>query len=181
MRSGTAVKWLAVVAAAVGVASPVGAQAQSSGRWALVSESSDGTEYADQLHARAAALFDQPTRYREAAALLVEAARVRSMRDAFSVQELITAGRLYAYAGEPGLGREALEGAAVRALGNGQIVEAAHALVDASFLAREEGEPDSVRRLVSRARRLAATEYLDPKVRAGILNRIRSDASATSR
>jgi hypothetical protein len=108
----------------------------------------------------------------------VKAAGLRATTDATAATELITAGRLYWYAGDRAHAHATLTTGGERALATGLIVEAAHAWLDAAFIANEMGQTDAVRTLVRRAARVADEEYLDPSIKEGILLRIRTDRVA---
>ena len=127
---------------------------------------------ADQLHARAVSMFAEPDRHHSAADLLQRAASLRDASDAAAVNELMTAGKLYAYTGDNRKARGALEEAARRALALGSIVDAANALVDAAFVAVRQGDGGAARTLVGRAELLARSPQLTSAQRVAILGRI---------
>ena len=138
---------------------------------AFVSMSSDPAAASD-LHARATALFAQPHRSREAAVLLVQAASLRASQDSTAVRDLLDAGRLFAYAKDYRGARGALEHAAARALDFGLVVTAAHAYVDAAFIAVRQKDVDAMRELTSSAERLANSTHVDANQRREIMMRI---------
>jgi hypothetical protein len=169
----------AILAIAASMVVPAGGAAQGQASWIL--NRGAGSVMADDLHARAASLFTRPDRYRVAADLLVRAAQVRAEDDAASVNELIVAGKLYAYANSIGTARRTLEEAAERALRFGDVVRAAHASLDAAFLAIQQADRNGVRELSARAERLAAAPHLSDTQRADILSRINPDRLAAAR
>ena len=169
----------AILAVAASMVLPAGGTAQVQASWILTRGS--GSALADELHERAAALFTQPDRYREAGNLLVRAAHARAEDDVASVNELIVAGKLFAYANSIGIARRTLEEAAERALRFGDVVRAAHASLDAAFLAIQQADRNGVRELSARAERLAAAPHLSDTQRADILSRINPDRLAAAR
>lgn len=89
---------------------------------------------ADALRAGAEALFERPTRYRQAADLLVRSARLRDDSDPEKVPSLLKAARLYDYGGDFGrAASNAIEAGRI-ALRNGELVSAGHAWIDAALL-----------------------------------------------
>src|SRR5688500_9753526 len=90
---------------------------------------------ADRLQTEAEALYSQRGRMRKAATLHVKEAAVRSEADARQVDALVRAAQLYYYAGDALRGRELMEKAARSALQRGDVLRAAHAFLDAAFIA----------------------------------------------
>jgi hypothetical protein len=125
-------------------------------------------------------LFTQPHRYREAAALLVQASSLRASDDATAVRELMDAGRLFANVQDNRAARNAFERAAERALVFGLVVTAAHAYLDAAFVAIRQQDGDAVRALTASAERLANSAHIDSAQRREIMLRI-NPARAGSR
>ena len=161
-------KTLFSIAAALTLSAAAHVHAQSV---ALVSMASDPAEASD-LHARATALFSQPHRSREAAILLVQASSLRASQDSTAVRDLLDAGRLFSYARDYRGARGALEHAAGRALDFGLVVTAAHAYVDAAFIAIRQKDVDAMRELTASAERLANSSHVNDAQRREIMMRI---------
>jgi hypothetical protein len=69
-----------------------------------------------------------------------------------------------------------MEAAAERALAMGDVVRAAHAYVDAAFIAQEQGSSSQVTRLAQKAVLLTKSPLLRAEETAAIVNRIQSSA-----
>ncbi|HYO47002.1 MAG TPA: hypothetical protein VEY33_09990 [Gemmatimonadota bacterium] len=126
----------------------------------------------EELHAAAERLFPTPSRHAKAAGLLCREADLRSGDDPNGVQALLLCGKLYYYAGELAQSRYALEDAARRALAIGDVVRAAHAFMDASFIAGRQGKSQAVGELAGKARMLAGSPLLTPGQRLAIEERV---------
>ena len=126
----------------------------------------------EELRRAAELLFTTPNRHAEAAQLLCREADVRPIEDPKGVEAALLCGKLYYYVEELGLSRDALENAAQRALALGDVVRAAHALVDASLLAERQSKSRAVVALAGRARMLARSPLLTPGQRLAIEERI---------
>jgi hypothetical protein len=126
----------------------------------------------EELHAAAELLFPTPNRHAEAAELLCREADLRSGDDPDGVEAQLLCGKLYYYAGELTQSRDALEDAARRALANGDVVQAAHAFVDASLIAEMQGKSRAVGDLAGKARMLAGSPLLTSGQRLAIEERI---------
>lgn len=122
-------------------------------------------------------LLDKPARSAEAAALTVQAARLRELSDPQRVVELRAGAGLWFYAGHPGKARALIEDVAVELLGSGDVVGAANADIDAAWLALREGKRDRAARLLAAAERLAASPLLGEPDRDAVLRRMRSPAT----
>lgn len=126
----------------------------------------------EELHAAAGLLFPIPNRHAEAAGLLRREADLRQSDDPLGVDALVLCGKLYYYVGELTLSRNALQDAAGRALAMGDVVRAAHAFVDASFIAGKQGRGRAVGELAGRARVLARSPLLTSGQRLAIEERV---------
>ncbi len=124
---------------------------------------------ADELVQRAQALEGDVAAYTVAATLYEHSAAFRSRGDARGVEALITAGRLYAYAGEGARALTAMEAGAARALKDGDAVTAAHAYADAAYIAAARHDPRAVE-LAQKVIKLA--DYWVPEDRPEILARL---------
>ena len=127
---------------------------------------------AQELRSAAEHLFPEPIRHSEAAELLCREARLRPADDSRGVEALVLCGRLYYYAREMRLSRRALEEASRRALVVGDVVRAANAMVDASLIARKQGDLRGVSNLAGGARLLARSPLLTSGQRIAIESRI---------
>jgi hypothetical protein len=127
---------------------------------------------ADRLHARAEALYGVPGKLREAASLHEREAGLRGASDLLGVAALDRAARLYAYAGNRARARGLMQKAADRALRAGEVLRAAHAYIDAAFLALADRDVARAYSLTKKADLLAHSPHLDPVDRAGIVRRI---------
>jgi hypothetical protein len=125
-----------------------------------------------ELESRAQSMLPNPRRYGEAAKLYLRAADLRKAGDPRRVTDLVMASRLTYYDRNVTRARAIMERAADEALAAGDVVSAAHAYVDASFLAWEAGDNESVPRLVKKAELLASSPLLAERDRAAILARI---------
>jgi hypothetical protein len=131
---------------------------------------------ANDLEAKAAALYSTPKRYREAARLLMEAAGLREAGDPQRVKNLRQAGRLFYYTGNPESARAAMEQAADAALAVGDVKIAAEAYLDAAFLAQSVKSTAEVRRFIEKARLLTNSPLLSAEEKVIILERINAAA-----
>ena len=129
------------------------------------------------LRTKAVALYDQPKRFSEAARLHVQEANYRTARDVEGVEALAMAARLFKYANRLFDARMAMEQAADRALTIGDVVRAAHAYLDAAFVARSAGQQQEITRLVSKAHLLADSPLLSSTDRINIRKRIKNEPS----
>lgn len=126
----------------------------------------------DDAHVKAEALYTTPGRWDEAGELHETAARRLPDNDAAQYFGFRQAAILYAHADAPARARQAMEKAASVAEATGDVVVAAHAWVDAAFLAIEEGYPGKRREFVRNAGRLAQSDLLSDEQRREILQRI---------
>jgi len=130
-----------------------------------------GTDPID-LETRARAMFTNPKRYAEAARLYQRAADQRAPGDRVRVEDLTMAARLTFYDGDAAKARILMERAADEALAAGDVINAAHAYVDAAFLAQDARESERVADLLGRARMLAGSPLLAQQERDSILARV---------
>jgi hypothetical protein len=164
---------IAAALAIVGAASSPAARAQSvSPTPASFTPITADAALAQALHERAAVLLTDTRRQAAAAALLVEASSLRASDDPTSVKDLLVAGKLYAYANNNRAARTTLERAAARALEFGDQVTAAHAYVDAAFIAIRQKDWETMRALTTSAERIANSPAVAAAQRADILTRI---------
>ncbi len=169
--------WMGLVVA-VGLSLPVLAHAQSG--VVVGGSAGGGDENPAVLERQAQALFPVPKKYGEAAKLYVRAAELRLPGDPQRVTDLMMASRLKYYDGD-GRAWTLMERAAEEAIAAGDVIGAAHAFVDASFLAQEAGENAVVLDLVERAELLTHSPLLETEQREAILARIGLPADPESR
>ena len=124
------------------------------------------------LESQAQAFFGTPKRYGDAAKLYVRAAEIRVAGDPQRIMDLMMASRMSYYDGSTTRAWEIMERAAEEALAAGDVVNAAHAFVDASFLAKEAGANTRVIELARRAQLLTSSPLLETAQREAILSRI---------
>ncbi len=149
------------MAAAMMVAAGMASQAQAQ----------DNSPTPEQLVVRAQALHPAPAQWTVAASLYARAAQQFDPANPAGVEAFRMAGRLYAYAGELGRGRAAMEQAAERALETGDVVAAANSYADAAFIAAA----DHSKRTADLARRviwLADSQTVPAEQRQQIRDRI---------
>ncbi|MCI0435757.1 MAG: hypothetical protein L0271_19260 [Gemmatimonadetes bacterium] len=161
--------WMAIVLGAA-LSVPVVGHAQSG----VVYGGRTATDDVDAavLESRAQSLFPVPKKYGEAAKLYLQAADLRVAGDPQRVADLMMASRLSYYNGRTSRAWEIMKRAAEEALATGDVINAAHAFVDASFLAKEAGAMTEVVALIERAQLLTASPLLDTNDRAAIRARI---------
>jgi hypothetical protein len=104
-------------------------------------------------------------------------ARYRSPADIRAFRSIHTAAKLYAFAGDRSAAQRSFEAAAVLALNNGELVDAANALLDAAIIAVERRNPNAAA-LVERARRLAVSSLIGSDDRETLVRRIDSVQAA---
>lgn len=128
---------------------------------------------ADELHLEAAALYETPERWAEAARLHEQAARKLAPNDARTFLAYDRAARLYFYAGEYTNARSNMERAANVAVATGDVVTAAHAYIDAAFITLWEGRSGKQDDLTRRAALLSESGLVEGAERDEILVRIK--------
>lgn len=127
---------------------------------------------AERLEARADALADRMDRRAQAARLYREAAGLRPAEDPQRVANLRNAARMSFYAGQlPAAERDAHE-ASQAALRQGDLVEAAHAYLDAAWLAARRGQAEQAERWIEEARLLSASPLLAQAQQEAIRSRM---------
>jgi len=124
------------------------------------------------LHQQAIALYEIPERWGEAADLHRQAAENLLDNDAGQFYGYSRAALLYFFAGDLADARRSMEDAAQVAEATGDVLTAAHAYVDAAFIAIAEDYAGKKREFVADARAIAATDLLTEAERASVLNRI---------
>lgn len=130
------------------------------------------TAFQSPLHRAAIELYEIPIRWEEAGALHERAALELPKNDAAAYFGFQRAAVLYFHASEAARARKAMEKAAEVAEATGDIVTAAHAWVDAAFLAIAEGYPGKKREYVRAVRELVASELLTDADRQAIVARV---------
>ena len=140
-----------------------------------------GNETADRLRQQAVALYDKPTQLRRAALLHEREAAQRNPADPQLVEALDRAARLHSYKGDHARGRELMQKAARYALERGDVTRAAHAYVDAAFIALRDRDVASSKVLVERAERLASSPLLERAQKDAIARRVYGSALAAAR
>ena len=132
------------------------------------------------LHQQAMDLYEIPERWGEAAALHREAAENLPKNDAGQVFGYSRAALLYYYAGELPEARRSMEDAAEVAEATGDLLTAAHAYVDAAFIAIAEDYDGMEREFVADARSVAASEVLTESERESVEIRIEGAPAGVS-
>ena len=124
------------------------------------------------LHQHAIDLYEIPERWGEAADLHREAAENLPRNDAGQFYGYSRAALLYFYAGELAEARRSMEDAAEVAEATGDVLTAAHAYVDAAFIAIAEDYDGKQREFVADAMEVADSEFLTETERESVLIRI---------
>ena len=132
------------------------------------------------LHQQAMDLYEIPERWGEAADLHREAAENLPKNDAGQFFGYSRAALLYFYAGELPEARRSMEDAAEVAEATGDVLTAAHAYVDAAFIAIAEDYDGMEREFVADARSVAASEVLTESERESVLIRIEGAPAGVS-
>jgi len=146
----------------------------SASQMALATTDSHNAADPHEFESRAKSLFAYPKRYDEAIKLFLKAADTREVGDPVRVQDLVMASRLAYYRDDHGRSLALMRRAADEASSTGDVITAAHAYMDAAFIARLEGSAETVVQLVKKAELLAYSPLIGDKDRDGILVRIRS-------
>lgn len=137
---------------------------------------SPNTEEAERLEARAEALKDRVDRRARAAQLYRQAADLRPADDPRRVTNLRHAARMNFYAGRVEAAIRDAHDASQAALRQGDLMEAAHAYLDAAWLAAGEGQVERAEGWVEEARILATSPLLAEAQQEEILSRMRGAA-----
>ena len=132
------------------------------------------------LHQQAIDLYEIPERWGEAADLHREAAENLPKNDAGQFFGYSRAALLYFYAGELPEARRSMEDAAEVAEATGDVLTAAHAYVDAAFIAIAEDYDGKQREFVADAEEVAASELLTEAERESVLIRIEGAPAGVS-
>ena len=130
-------------------------------------------ERAQALEVAARGLQDQLHRRGRAARLYREAAELRPADDPVRVENLRHAARMNFYAGHLDRAIRDSRDASESALRQGKVVEAAHAAMDAAWLAGQIGQADRALNWLEEARMLAGSPHLDASEREGLHRRLR--------
>lgn len=160
-----------------------GAQAQSS-HTKLPSLAVEPNARADKLREEAKLYYTKVSTLRKAAGLHEREAGARVESDPLKFEALDLAARLYAYAGDNARGTALMEQAARGALTRGDVKRAAHAFLDAAFLALRVRDGERARELTHQADLLALSPLLNPDEKLAIVQRInpaRGDLGAAAR
>lgn len=125
------------------------------------------------LQKKAQALYESGThKYARAAALELKAADMLSEGNPQRVASLELAARLYYYHGDVYRAQPIMERAGDEALAAGDVVTAAHAYVDAAFIAVKQGDVTKVNALADKAELLTRSPLLTAAQRSGIVTRL---------
>ena len=127
---------------------------------------------ADSLHHAAVAL-ETAHRVRDAARLHRRSAELRAGEDPLGFRCLTEAAALAYFTSDRSRARADMAQAAGHALARGDLRAAAHAYLDAAWIAQEQKKPRQVWELGHRAEMLAEAPLLGASDRAAILQRIR--------
>ncbi|HEX6135756.1 MAG TPA: hypothetical protein VFZ24_17410 [Longimicrobiales bacterium] len=151
-----------VAAAAAVLAGAVPGAAVQDGDIAALVPASPPTDpgKAAQLRRDAQELFSQPTQWKKAVRMLEESAALRPGSDAEAYDCLMYAGRIRAALGDMRAARTDFEKAAAQALARGDVVEAAHAYIDAAHTAVALKDARGARQLVDSATLLVESPLL---------------------
>jgi hypothetical protein len=160
---------LMLAAGVMAMVQPARAAAQE---FAFVRDEPVDVERAEQLEAKAKKLYSNTSKYADAAKLHEEAADHRSRVDPLRVKSLQMASRLYHYAGKETKALALMERAAEEALASGDVVTAANAYVDASYLAQYQKRQEDVVRLARKAEMLVNSPLLGAQQRSWLQDRI---------
>jgi len=126
----------------------------------------------DALREQAEVLLVTPDQHRQAAMQLQEEVSQRDARDPAAIQALAVSGRLLFATGELNGARKAMLATGELALKTGDVVTAAHALLDAAYIDFLQGRDSRAEALVEAAEGLSASPLLDETQRKGITLRI---------
>jgi hypothetical protein len=149
-----------------------GASAQQEARLAGGPQALAVNVRAERLKEAAQALYEQPQRLHRAAELHEQEAALRSAVDPLQVEALDRAARLYAYAGEAERAQLLMARAARHALRRGDVARAAHAYVDAAFIALRMRDLRLAQEMTREADLLALSPLLPEAERQAIVKRI---------
>ncbi len=131
------------------------------------------TGEAERIEAQADALKDRVDRRARAARLYRQAADLRPADDPQRVTNLRHASRMNYYAGRTAAAIRDAHDASQAALRQGDLMEAAHAYLDAAWLAAGEGQGERAEAWIEEARLLASSPLLAVAQQEEILGRMR--------
>lgn len=140
---------------------------------ARVAPADPDLERARALEAEARGLSDQMKRRARAARLYRQAADLRPAHDPKKVENLRHASRMNFYAGRTDAAIRDAHDASQVALRQGDLVEAAHAYLDAAWLAAREGQAERAEQWVEEARLLSTSPLLAQGQQEEIRTRMR--------
>jgi hypothetical protein len=146
----------------------------------LVSAAMEGVDLdkAEALEAQALSLLGDPGEWDEAASLLRQAAALRPVADGKAAENLVVAGRLAYFDGDPLAAIVDLEGAATRASISGQPNIAVDAFLDAAWVADKADMEDHRTRLMQAVERIAQQTVLDRGQQLAIDRRVNGQGRA---
>lgn len=130
------------------------------------------TRQALKLEAEARTLHDRRDKWGKAAQLYRDASKLREPGDTLAVRDRVWAGRLSFYTGSERQAYQDLLDAAQLALETGHVIAAAHAFLDASWVANRMGWDSEARDLADRARRLSLSPLLASAEKSRVLGRL---------
>jgi hypothetical protein len=129
-------------------------------------------EQAIELEARAWSMREMVDQRAQAARLYREAADLRPASDPAKVESLRNAALMNYYAGRLDRATRDATDAAHAALRQGDVAQAAHAYVDAAWMAAQDGNTNRAAELVEEARLLANSPLLPQAERSHLLARV---------
>jgi hypothetical protein len=150
------------------------ATAMQFGPEAMVYDPTPNPDRARALRAQAEELYSQPKHWKKAARLLEQSAQLRAVNDPETYSCLMYAGRLRAAVNDLAGARVDLEHAAAHALARGEIIEAAHAYIDAAHVASSQKNSAAARELVQRATLLAESPLLTAEQKQILESRLKA-------
>lgn len=130
-------------------------------------------ERADELQAKAEALYAQPKQWGKAVRLLEKSAELRAADDAEAYTCYVMAGRLAAALGDNSEAEQVLRKAGEHALARGDVMDAASAFIDAAHAASRAGNPAGAQELLERAKLLSGSPLLGAEDRAALGYRLK--------
>lgn len=127
---------------------------------------------ANELHERAAALYETPARWREAAHILRQECELRSVDDPQAFGCFDMSAKLFFYVGDLTDARGMMAKAAEQALANGDVVQAANAYVNTAFIAQKQGNSSKLAAFRRKAELLASSPLLTAGQSSAIVDRL---------
>ncbi len=138
----------------------------------LASQGVPPNQKAEQLRQDAQRNYTTQSTRRQAACLHEREAAARVEADPLKVDALVLAALLYSYSGDQARGVYVMEKAARGALNRGDVVRAAHAFVDAAFIALKALDRERALGLTRKADMLTLSPLLSALDKQGISRRI---------